>query len=66
MMSKLSGKLSILRDMVRNSAAEKIAPYVDEWDMKHYFPYREAVKPMGDLGFFGTVTPEEYGGNNMG
>jgi len=34
--------------------------------MKHYFPYQEAVKPMGELGFFGTVIPEEYGGNNMG
>jgi glutaryl-CoA dehydrogenase (non-decarboxylating) len=24
------------------------------------------MKPMGELGFFGTVIPEEYGGNNMG
>ncbi|MFO7972977.1 MAG: hypothetical protein R6U40_14685 [Desulfobacterales bacterium] len=31
-----------------------------------YFPYKEAVKPMGDLGFFGTVIPESYGGEDMG
>ena len=30
------------------------------------FPYEEVVKPMGELGLFGTVIPEEYGGNNMG
>jgi glutaryl-CoA dehydrogenase (non-decarboxylating) len=29
-------------------------------------PYEEVIKPMGELGFFGTVIPEEYGGNEMG
>jgi glutaryl-CoA dehydrogenase (non-decarboxylating) len=52
--------------MVRAFAAGKIAPHADEWDAKHYFPYEEAVKPMGELGLFGTVIPEEYGGNGMG
>jgi glutaryl-CoA dehydrogenase (non-decarboxylating) len=47
-------------------ARKKIAPFADEWDEKNYFPYEEAVRPMGDLGFFGTVIPEEYGGENMG
>ena len=62
----LSEELEMLRGMARDFAAEKIAPFADEWDEKHYFPYQEAVKPMGELGFFGTVIPEEYGGNNMG
>jgi glutaryl-CoA dehydrogenase (non-decarboxylating) len=62
----LSEELEMLRGMARDFAAEKIAPFADEWDETHYFPYKEAVKPMGDLGFFGTVIPEEYGGNNMG
>jgi glutaryl-CoA dehydrogenase (non-decarboxylating) len=62
----LSEELQMLRDTVRNFATEKISPYADEWDMKHYFPYEEAVKPMGELGFFGTVIPEKFGGNNMG
>ena len=62
----LSEELVMLRDMVRAFAAGKIAPFADEWDAKHYFPYEEAVKPMGDLGLFGTVIPEEYGGNGMG
>ena len=62
----LSEELQMLRDMARDFAAEKIAPYADEWDEKHYLPYEEVMKPMGELGFFGTVIPEEYGGNAMG
>ncbi len=62
----LSEELQMLRDMARDFANEKIAPFADEWDEKHYFPYEEAIKPMGELGFFGTVIPEEYGGNEMG
>jgi len=62
----LSEELQMLREMVRNFAQEKIAPYADEWDENHYFPYEEVIKPMGELGLFGTVIPEEYGGNGMG
>jgi len=62
----LTDELQMLRDMARDFAKEKIAPFADEWDEKHYFPYEEAHKPMAELGFFGTVIPEEYGGNEMG
>jgi glutaryl-CoA dehydrogenase (non-decarboxylating) len=62
----LSEELQMLREMAREFAAEKIAPFADEWDEKHYLPYEEVIKPMGELGFFGTVIPEEYGGNEMG
>ena len=62
----LSEELTMLQGMVRGFAAGKIAPFADEWDAKHYFPYEEVVKPMAELGLFGTVIPEEYGGNNMG
>ncbi len=62
----LSDELVMLRDTVRNFAAEKIAPFADDWDQNHYFPYEEVIKPMGELGLFGTVISEEYGGNEMG
>ncbi len=62
----LSEELEMLRDMVRDFATEKIAPFADEWDEKHYFPYEEVMKPMGELGLFGTVIPESYGGSEMG
>ena len=62
----LPEELEMLRDMVRDFAGEKIAPFADEWDEKHYFPYEEVVKPMGELGLFGTVIPEQYGGSERG
>jgi glutaryl-CoA dehydrogenase (non-decarboxylating) len=62
----LSRELEMLKNAVREFAAKKISPNADEWDKNHYFPYREAIKPMGELGFFGTVIPEEYGGEDMG
>ncbi len=63
---KLSTELEMLRKAVREFATKKIAPNADEWDENHYFPYKEVMKPMGELGFFGTVIPEEYGGEDMG
>jgi glutaryl-CoA dehydrogenase (non-decarboxylating) len=63
---KLSRELEMLQKEVRNFAKKKIAPYVDEWDAAHYFPYEEVIKPMGELGFFGLVIPEAYGGDDMG
>jgi glutaryl-CoA dehydrogenase (non-decarboxylating) len=62
----LSRELEMLKKAVREFAREKIVPFADEWDANHYFPYEEAIKPMGELGFFGTVIPEEYGGEEMG
>ncbi|MBP8695128.1 MAG: acyl-CoA dehydrogenase family protein, partial [Syntrophobacterales bacterium] len=45
---ELSEELKMLRDTVRSFAEEKIAPFAEEWDRRSYFPYREAVKPMGE------------------
>ena len=63
---KLSKELEMLQKAVREFANKKIAPNADEWDRNHYLPYEEVMKPMGELGFFGTVIPEEYGGEEMG
>ncbi len=63
---ELPEDLKMLRQMVRQFAEEKIAPFADQWDETHYLPYEEVIKPMAELGLFGTVIPEEYGGNNMG
>ncbi|MBW1710560.1 MAG: acyl-CoA dehydrogenase family protein [Deltaproteobacteria bacterium] len=66
MQFNLSEDLEMLRDMTRDFAQKEIAPHADKWDEEHYFPYEEVIKKMGELGMFGTVIPEEYGGNNMG
>ncbi len=62
----LSKELQMLQKAIKEFAQKKIAPFADEWDSQHYFPYKEAVLPMGELGFFGTVIPETYGGEDMG
>lgn len=56
----------MLRKAVREFASKKIAPFADQWDADNYLPVKEVIKPMGELGFFGAVIPEEYGGENMG
>lgn len=61
----LTKELEMLRKAIREFADKKIAPYADEWDAKHHFPYKEAIRPMAELGFFGTVIPEEYDGEGM-
>ncbi len=62
----LSEEHQMLRDAVREFAANEIAPHADEWDAKHYFPYEEAIKPMAEMDLFGMVIPEKYGGTEMG
>jgi alkylation response protein AidB-like acyl-CoA dehydrogenase len=46
---------------VREFALAEVAPHVQEWDEQHRFPV-ELVPKMGDLGLFGLVVPEEFGG----
>jgi glutaryl-CoA dehydrogenase (non-decarboxylating) len=58
--------LQMIQKEIRNFAKKQIEPYADEWDEKHYLPIDEAMRPLGrDLGCFGTVIPEEYGGEGM-
>jgi short-chain 2-methylacyl-CoA dehydrogenase len=49
------------RQVVREFAEEQVAPHAARWDREHHFPV-ELVPRMGDLGLFGLVVPEEYGG----
>lgn len=56
----------MLRKAIRDFTTKKIAPNAAQWDADHYFPYEEVIRPMGELGFFGTVVPEAYGGEDMG
>ncbi|MFZ2872366.1 acyl-CoA dehydrogenase family protein [Zavarzinia sp.] len=54
-----------IRDAARSFAAERLAPFAGDWDRNHEFP-AEAVAEMGELGFFGMVVPEEWGGSDTG
>ncbi|MGQ9857966.1 MAG: glutaryl-CoA dehydrogenase Acd [Thermodesulfobacteriota bacterium] len=54
-----------IQEMARKFAETEIAPYADKWDEEHFFP-RDIVLKMGELGFYGCILPEEYGGTNSG
>lgn len=52
------------RRTVREFAEAEIAPHVAQWDKDHHFP-TDVVQKMGDLGLFGLIAPEEYGGAGL-
>jgi short/branched chain acyl-CoA dehydrogenase len=58
---ELSKEHEDFRRVVREFALAEVAPHVQEWDEQHRFPV-ELVPKMGDLGLFGLVVPEEFGG----
>jgi glutaryl-CoA dehydrogenase (non-decarboxylating) len=62
---EISGELKAVRDAAREFAQKEIAPVAHEYDHSHHFP-RDIVTKMGDLGFFGCLIPEEYGGTEYG
>ncbi|MHC1584679.1 MAG: acyl-CoA dehydrogenase family protein [Candidatus Syntropharchaeia archaeon] len=55
----------MLRKTVSEFAQNEVAPRAIEMDEKGEFP-RDLVKKMGEMGFIGTILPEEYGGSGMG
>ena len=61
MMFELSEDHEAFRKVVRDFAERELAPHVARWDEEHHFPV-EAVLAMGELGLFGLVFPEEWGG----
>lgn len=54
-----------LRRFVREFAESEIAPHVMEWDEAQTFP-REVVRKLGQLGYMGSIFPEELGGAGLG
>ncbi len=61
----LTEEQKAMQEMARSFAEKEIVPFADKWDEEHHFPI-EIIKKMGELGFFGTIIPEEYGGTNTG
>ncbi|HVU91091.1 MAG TPA: acyl-CoA dehydrogenase family protein [Jatrophihabitans sp.] len=61
-MFELSAEHEAFRKAVRDFAEREVAPHVARWDREHHLPL-EVVRAMGDLGLFGLVVPEEYGGS---
>ena len=60
---ELSADHETFRKVVRDFAEGEIAPHVAQWDREHHLPL-DVVHAMGDLGLFGLVVPEQYGGSD--
>ena len=62
---ELSEELIAVRDLAREFAEKEIAPTAAKDDKEHNFR-KELLLKMGELGFFGSVIPEKYGGSGLG
>lgn len=58
---ELSPEHEDFRRSVRAFAEAEVAPHIEKWDSQAHFP-AHLVPMMGDLGYFGLLAGEEYGG----
>jgi short/branched chain acyl-CoA dehydrogenase len=58
----LSEEHEAFRLVVRDFALKEVAPHAEAWDRDHVFPV-DVVRAMADLGLFGLVFPEKWGGS---
>lgn len=61
---ELTDEQKMIRETVRTFAEKKIKPAAHELDEKEEFSL-ELTKGMGELGIFGIIVPEEYGGQGL-
>ncbi|MDD2048267.1 acyl-CoA dehydrogenase [Pseudomonas putida] len=54
-----------ISDAVRQFAQERLRPFAEQWDRDHRFP-KEAIEEMAELGLFGMLVPEQWGGSDTG
>jgi alkylation response protein AidB-like acyl-CoA dehydrogenase len=58
---ELSDEQRLLRDTIRSFVDAEIRPVAREWEESGHYP-EEIVKTMREMGLFGLLVPEEYGG----
>ncbi len=61
----LPEELVAVRELAFDFARKELAPTAAKEDREHLFR-RDLVAKMGQLGFFGCVVPEKYGGTDLG
>jgi alkylation response protein AidB-like acyl-CoA dehydrogenase len=60
----LSEEQRLIRDTLRDFARERLAPNAAAWDRDSIFP-REALAGLAELGVWGMVVPERWGGAGL-
>ena len=60
----LTEEQRLIRDAVRAFVRERIAPHAARWDREATFP-REALRGLAELGCYGVVVPEAWGGAGL-
>src|SRR5215467_13660678 len=58
---ELTGEQRLLRDTIRSFTDAEIRPVAREWEESGHYP-EEIVTTMRQMGLFGLLVPEEYGG----
>ncbi len=61
----LTEEQRMIQDMARGYVQERIAPFAEEWDKNKTFP-AEALQGLAELGFYGMLVPEQWGGCEIG
>jgi len=57
----LTEEQTMIRDMAREFARERLAPNAARWDREGHFPAQE-LGELGELGLYGMTVPEAWGG----
>ena len=65
-MTYLTDELRMLRDETRKFTENEVLPEANERDPENERMSNELIEKMAGMGFFGIMTPEEYGGLGMG
>jgi alkylation response protein AidB-like acyl-CoA dehydrogenase len=62
MTSPFQEEHELFRQQCRRFVEKELAPHAKEWEEKREFP-NEVFRRVGDMGYFGILIPEEYGGS---
>ena len=65
MLNQLTPEHDALRATTKRFIAEKVNPFVDQWEADELFPAHQVFKGMGDLGLLGLDKPVENGGSGL-
>lgn len=65
-MKHLDGELQMLRDETRKFVKNEVIPEANERDPNDKRMSDELIDQLGEMGYFGLMIPQEYGGLGMG